>query len=268
MKKAISYALIFLGIQALSGVAVTLIPTITGHSELTQSPYMLIGTSLLSSIVILIVFIKAKWATPSKDYLISKPWMAILWAIIAAIGAVIPSTAIQELLPELPNIVEEELGQVMNTHGGYFVVCLLVPLVEELVFRGAILRVLLDIMKHSSENFYNGKNGHWWMIAASTLFFAIAHLNPAQMPHAFVIGLLLGWMYYRTGSIVPGVAFHWANNTIAFFLFKLYPDPNTHLVDILGSQRHVAAAVVFSLFILLPAIYQLNIWMRRPEKIR
>jgi len=262
MIKAISYTLIFLGIQALTSAVLALVFNIIGHSELAQSPYLLIGASLLCSIVTLIVFIKAKWAMPSKDYLLTRPWFVIAWSVIAALGTVIPSTAAQELLPELPNIVEEELGQIINTRGGYFVICLLVPLVEELVFRGAILRTLLNKMQQTE----NGHQRHWWMIVASALLFAIAHLNPAQMPHAFVIGLLLGWMYYRTGSIIPGVAFHWANNTVAYIMIKLYPDPKMQLIDILGTERNVAIAVVFSLFILLPAIYQLNLWMRKPAK--
>ena len=156
-------------------------------------------------------------------------------------------------MPELPNFVEEEMGGMMNARGGYFVICLLAPLVEELVMRGAVLRALLLWRKDRP----------WTMIAISAFLFALIHMNPAQMPHAFVIGLLLGWMFYRTGSIVPGVAYHWANNTAAFILFKLYPDPSTHLIDILGTQRNVAAAVAFSLLILLPAIYQLNIWMKK-----
>ena len=85
------------------------------------------------------------------------------------------------------------------------------------------------------------------------------------MPHAFLVGLLLGWMYSRTGSILPGVAYHWANNSIAYVVYNVYPDTHLTLVDILGSQRHVLMAVGFSLLILLPALYQLNLWMRRAE---
>ena len=83
------------------------------------------------------------------------------------------------------------------------------------------------------------------------------------MPHAFLIGLLLGWMYYRTDSIVPGIAFHWVNNSLAYVLYNLYPDPQLKLIDLFGSQRTVAAAVLFSLFMLLPALYQLNLRLKK-----
>jgi membrane protease YdiL (CAAX protease family) len=92
-------------------------------------------------------------------------------------------------------------------------------------------------------------------------------MNPAQMPHAFIIGLLLGWMYWRTGSILPGVAYHWSNNSAAFVMYALYPNPDIKLVDIFkGSEMHVVLAVFFSLLILLPAIYQLHLNMKRADE--
>ena len=139
---------------------------------------------------------------------------------------------------------------------GYLVIGLLAPLSEEIVMRGAILKELLKSEKLSV----------WTAITISALMFALIHMNPAQMPHAFLIGLLLGWMYWRTGSILPGVAYHWANNSIAFVMCAFYPDPDMKLVDLFqGSEMHVYMALGFSLLILLPAIFQLNLWMRRAE---
>lgn len=256
MKDSLFYTIIFLCIQVVTSTLVILPLQFFGNDpQPAASPYVQILTMTLFSLITAVVFIRLHWATPTRQYLKSRPWLTVVWAVIASIGAVIPSMAFQELMPELPNLVEEELSGIMNAHGGYFVVCLLVPLVEELVFRGAVLRSLLN-WKPSR---------HWMMIVVSALLFSVVHMNPAQMPHAFVIGLLLGWMYYRTQSIVPGVAFHWANNTIAYILFKLYPDPDIRLIDVLGSQQHVLLAVVFSLLILLPAIYQLHLWMRKAQ---
>jgi membrane protease YdiL (CAAX protease family) len=169
-------------------------------------------------------------------------------------GAVVPSLWLQELLPELPNWVESEFDQLLTDRWGYVLIVLLAPLVEEVVFRGAILRSLLATRLSTVA-----------AVVLSALLFALFHMNPAQMPHAFLVGLLLGWMYSRTGSILPGVAYHWANNSIAYVVYNVYPDTHLTLVDILGSQRHVLMAVGFSLLILLPALYQLNLWMRRAE---
>ena len=137
----------------------------------------------------------------------------------------------------------------------YFKWGLLAPLVEELVFRGAILRGLLRWHRNP-----------WLGIAISAVLFSVVHMNPAQMPHAFLIGLLLGWMYYRTDSIVPGVVYHWVNNTVAYVLYAFYPDPDIKLNDIfMGNQQNVLLAVVFSLCIFIPSLLQLNIRMKKAE---
>jgi membrane protease YdiL (CAAX protease family) len=176
--------------------------------------------------------------------------------VVAALGAIIPSAWLQEQMPELPNFAEQEFDTILGTPWGYFVIGLMAPLSEEIVLRGAILKELLKSEKLSV----------WTAIAISALFFALVHMNPAQMPHAFLIGLLLGWMYYRTGSILPGVAYHWANNSVAYVMYALYPDPDMKLIDIFkGSEQHVYMALGFSLLILLPALYQLHLWMRRAE---
>ena len=39
----------------------------------------------------------------------------------------------------------------------------------------------------------------------SAAIFGLAHANVAQFVNALLLGLLLGWMYYRTKSLVPGI---------------------------------------------------------------
>lgn len=94
--------------------------------------------------------------------------------------------------------------------------------------------------------------------------FALVHANPAQMPHAFLMGWLMGWLFMRTGSIIPAIAFHWANNTVAYLIAVAYPGKDTKLVDIFsGNSNAVLMAVAFSLCILIPALIQLNIWTKK-----
>ena len=140
----------------------------------------------------------------------------------------------------------------LRARRGYFVVGLLAPLAEELVFRGAVLRALLRWHKNA-----------WVGIAISAALFALIHMNPAQLPHAFLVGLLLGWMYYRTDSIVPGVVFHWVNNTVAYVLYHIYPDSSLKLADILGGEQSVWLALGFSLLIFLPALFQMNLRLKK-----
>ena len=253
MKKAICYLLIFLGIQLVGGAIInTLWAVITNTSDYTAA--LIISLTTVVSIITILVFLLTRWTVVSPNWLRTRPWNVLAWSVIAALGALIPSMWIQEMIPELPNLVEDEFDMILANRWGYLAVGLLAPLSEEIVMRGAILKELLKSPKLSP----------WGAIAISALFFALIHMNPAQMPHAFLIGLLLGWMYWRTGSILPGVAYHWANNSAAYVLYNIYPDSDIKLVDIFkGSELHVWMAVGFSLLILLPAIYQLHLWMRR-----
>ncbi len=259
---ALFYVMVFLGIQALSGVLVTFVSMLfKGETPTGTSALQALITMVLFSLVTVVLFIWARWFKPSADYLRMRPWVVLTWSVVAAIGAIVPSMYFQELLPAWPQWIqhiidqtEQQFALLMQERGGYFVVALLAPLVEEMVFRGAVLRSLLSC--HPERR--------WLMIVLSSLLFALAHLNPGQMPHAFVIGLLLGWMYSRTGSIVPGVVFHWANNTAAYLLFVFYPDPSIELRDIFGgSTARELTAVGFSFCILLPALYQLHLTMKK-----
>jgi hypothetical protein len=255
MKKALSYLLIFIGLQIVGGGIISILwALITGNSDKTAA--MLITMTAVVGVITIAIFLWTRYTEVSPKWLRTRPWMVLAWSVVAAMGALVPSIWIQEQIPELPNFAEQEFDTILGTPWGYLVIGLLAPLSEEIVMRGAILKELLKSEKLSV----------WTAITISALMFALIHMNPAQMPHAFLIGLLLGWMYWRTGSILPGVAYHWANNSIAFVMFAFYPDPDMKLVDLFqGSEMHVYMALGFSLLILLPAIFQLNLWMRRAE---
>lgn len=250
MKKALIYTLIFIGIQFVAGGLVTLAFQLSGGNGTGATALMI--TSAAASIVTVIVFLVAKWAIVSRHWLQTRPWFVLFWCVVASLGALVPSMWLQELMPELPNTAEEAFDMIMKDRLGYFVVGLFAPLTEELVFRGAILKALLQ-----------WKPNPWVGIVISALLFALVHMNPAQMPHAVLVGLLLGWMYYRTDSIIPGVVYHWVNNTVAYVMYNLYPDPDMTLVELFGSQRSVLMALAFSLCIFLPALYQLNLRLKK-----
>lgn len=252
MKKAIIYLLAFLALQLMAGGIMQAVWILVKGPGAQLDAIGTILTMALFSVATLILFLCLKWAEVSRHWVQTRPWVVLFWCVLAALGAIIPSTWIQEQMPELPNIVEEEFDMILRNRYGYFVVGLLAPLAEELVFRGAILRALLR---------WNSKS--WLAIIISAIFFSAAHMNPAQIPHTLLVGILLGWLYYRTNSIVPGVVYHWVNNTVAYVLYNLYPDPNMTLSNLFGSQQTVLMAVGFSLCILIPSLLQLNIHMKK-----
>jgi membrane protease YdiL (CAAX protease family) len=247
MKNALIYTVIFGAIQVIVSFIVQGIWTLVMGKDTVMNATGMIITMAVFSILTMAVFLLAKWSVVSRHWVRTRPWFVLFWCVLAALGAIIPSVWLQEHMPELPNIVEGEFDMIMKDRWGYVIVGLLAPLAEEMVFRGAVLRSLLQ-----------WKSNPWIGIVVSALLFAMIHMNPAQMPHAFLIGLLLGWMYWRTDSIVPGVVYHWVNNTVAYVMYNLYPNPDLTLVELFGSEQKVLMALGFSLLIFLPSLFQLN----------
>ena len=90
------------------------------------------------------------------------------------------------------------------------------PFLEELFFRGFIYRVFT-------------KTWPVWLgsILAAVLF-ALAHFQLNSFFPLFLLGLILNYIYHRTGSVWTAVAFHAMNNAIAFGVnVYLYFHPET-----------------------------------------
>lgn len=215
--------------------------------------------SVVSSVLTLLLFLLLHWTPATRDYLLTCPWTAMAWIVILALGTIIPSTWLSEQIPyDMPAEMEALLADMMRNRWGYLAIGILAPLAEEAVFRGAVLRVLLRLFD---------KKWHWIAIAISAILFGLVHGNVQQFVHATLIGLILGWMYYRTDSILPGVLFHWVNNSAAYVISNLIPNAEqARLIDILGGeQRSVWLALLFSLCLMLPALFQLFLRLKKKD---
>lgn len=207
-------------------------------------------TSVFSNVITLSLFLRIKWTPVTRDYLLSKPWLQLLWVALFTLGAIIPLTFLYEQLGiEMDDSAERLFASLVKEPWGYVAVGILAPLAEEIVFRGAILRTLLDMMS---------KKNHWVAIMISAAIFGVVHGNMAQFVNALLMGLILGWMYYRTKSLVPGILLHWVNNTVAFILANILPQTNGKLIDLFhGDEKTVYYAVGFSLCIMIPSFIQM-----------
>lgn len=136
-------------------------------------------------------------------------------------------------LAGLPDNMKDVFEQMMNNPLGIISIVVMAPLVEELLFRGAIQGHLMRKWKMP----YLG-------IVVSSLIFGVVHGNPAQIPFAFVVGIALGWVYYLTGSLLPGVLMHFINNGSSVLLYTLSGDPDATMVSSLGETGALALAAV------------------------
>jgi len=117
------------------------------------------------------------------------------------------------MLIYFPPDKEEYLALIRMMNGGMvsiISVCFAAPLIEEMLFRGVFLRSFLVNYSASSA------------ILLSSLLFTLFHLTMIQLPVAFIMGCLLGWLYVKTRSIWPTILTHFLYNTFAMLQWSTY----------------------------------------------
>jgi|GEM_PF-6117008 hypothetical protein len=89
----------------------------------------------------------------------------------------------------------------------FLVIVVIVPILEEILFRGIILRNLLH------------KFSPFRAIAISAFFFAAIHFNLAQLVTGFIGGSFLGYIFWQTQSLLACISVHIIYNALSFFSY-------------------------------------------------
>lgn len=253
MRKAIYYTLLFLLVMMIAALlAGVLMPRLLKADEELMVQLELGGT-IAGNIALIVIFLWRKYCPVSRHYIRTKPVQVALWCCIASLGTFIPSLWIEDHLSFLPDIAGD-MKSMFGNPLGYLAIAVCAPICEEVVFRGAVIRALMKWRPN-------------WKLAVvlSALLFSLAHMNPIQMPHAFLLGLLLGWVFVRTGSVVPGIIIHGVNNLTVYIIASSIPGiEDMTLADLYGgSEMKALLSALFSLLILVPAIFQLHLHMKK-----
>ena len=80
--------------------------------------------------------------------------------------------------------------------------CVQPAVVEELAFRGVVLSAMRRVMSSREA------------ILVSALLFMTIHLAVASFAHLFLIGVVLGWLRTRSGSLYPCMVLHFTHNLL------------------------------------------------------
>ena len=123
--------------------------------------------------------------------------------------------------------------------------CILAPLLEEFLCRGMMLRGMLA----------RGK-APWKAIFWSALVFAVMHMNPWQSIPAFIMGLLLGWVYWRTHSLWASIFLHCLNNATATLISRVWTDLpiDAGLRDVLPENIYWTVYVAAALLLVISLV--------------
>ncbi len=145
-----------------------------------------------------------------------KPMGGLVCALLATVATLalgFCSDAITSAMPQMPEWLETIMESMTSGTLWINILCVSIfaPLFEEWLCRGMVLRGLLG----------NGVKPIW-AIVISAAFFALIHMNPWQAVPAFLLGLLFGYVYFRTGSLKLTMLMHCVNNSFAL-LFSNIP---------------------------------------------
>lgn len=225
--KTVKLFLLWLGLF----LAPPIIGAIVGRFFTSTANYEILKWAQLLGYVLIIIFFFGKryvelsfgrierrmvWPVVGMSVLMAASQAFVLFSVLSLLG-VDPSYLGEDL---------ERLQRLVSGIAGILNACIFAPIAEEIGFRGLILGGLLKIRCRP-----------WIAILISALVFASFHGFGAHFITATLFGILVGWLYWRTGSIIPGIIIHVTNNSLT-------------AIDLSG-QPHAILWLVFVVSLLL-----------------
>lgn len=131
----------------------------------------------------------------------------------------------------------------------------LAPVLEEILMRGIILDGFLKR--------YSPSRSIIW----SAVIFGVFHLNPWQAVAGIAAGIILGWLYWKTRSLLLCMILHAANNGIATLQsFVIDTETNPTLIDYMGMTYYIIGFVV-AVILLIGCMRALNNHFKKRQDV-
>ena len=89
----------------------------------------------------------------------------------------------------------------------FLAIVIIAPIGEEVLFRGFFQQFLEKYWKDITK-----------AILVTSLFFAIIHMNTYWLIQIYILGVFLGYLSWKTNSIIPSIILHSINNGTAMIL--------------------------------------------------
>lgn len=95
---------------------------------------LLVASSIVSSMIVIVLFVAMKWIPTSNPWIRQRPWRAIIWVALMAVGTILPLEWVYEQIQlSMPENVEVLFEGIMKEPWGYMVIGILAPVTEEIV---------------------------------------------------------------------------------------------------------------------------------------
>lgn len=250
---SVGYLVMFFAIQLIvsmiGGIIIGIIYTFNNVDKMTSggldienltnqiagvASYMLLVASIITILVFLLIYkIRKKRITQELDIVKTKNINLII-AICLGICAWLFNTGVLSLIEEAGLLTKyfesmnESMAPLMqgNIIISILAVGIIAPFEEELLFRGVIYKTL------------NKNISTRWAIIIQAILFGVAHGNFIQGSYATLLGIIFGYVTYKTKSLWPAIIMHVVNNSIATIL------PMFLAETIMGTGIYIGFAMV------------------------
>ena len=135
------------------------------------------------------------WPAVGMSVLVAVAYMFVSFFVISMLDIYLFMEESESLNKSDPNLF---LGIAGILHS-----CIIIPIVEEIGFRGIFLAGLLK-----------SRCRPWLAILITAIVFALFHMSFVKIISTLGFGIIIGWLYWRTGSIIPGIIIHIVNNSL------------------------------------------------------
>ena len=261
--------IVFLVMQVLGGVGMIIIaifknPSIIESLRNRVDPNTLINQVMasdalawalilsgLGSALILTALRMIEWKTVLNVKMID--WKIGMIGIVGALLGIFYTDCFSEFF-ELRDDMGDIFNSMSNTLVGALAIGVTGPIIEEFIFREALLGFML-------RNNWN----KWVAISVSAVVLGLIHANPAQIPFAVVVGFIFGLIYYKTGNIVIPSILHIINNSSAVWMMYSMGDEakDASLQEWLGG-RGITIGVIIPLGVVCFWLLRL-FWIKYPQ---
>lgn len=170
---------------------------------------------------------------PTKRVSVGNYAVALFGGMAMAVLANYLTNLIMSFLVEMgvpyPQFDETQSGTPVSLLLNLLSTAILPALLEEMVMRGYVLGALR-------------RYGDKLAVVITAMLFGLIHGNVLQLPFAFFLGLVLGWLVVQTDSIWPAVLLHFGNNAMSVLL---------DYVEIVVGSSSTATILTFFVFCVL-----------------
>ncbi|MBO6024128.1 MAG: CPBP family intramembrane metalloprotease [Bacteroidales bacterium] len=159
---------------------------------------------LTGNLLIVVVFLSKRYVKLSFGRIERRMvWPMVGMSVLIATAYLFVEESVGQLF--FPEILQEmaEDNSTISGISGILYGCIFGPAAEEIGFRGVLLGGLLKTRCRP-----------WLAILISAIAFGLLHKFPLAFFGSIIFGIIVGWLYWRTGSIIPGIIIHIVNNSL------------------------------------------------------